>query len=184
MNIAFAGTHCTGKTTLLKQLMELFPADEKHIYITEIARSIIQRGFPLNMDATKDSYANYINDQLTAERGMKNAELFISDRTLLDPLAYARVNKNYVAADIDDFFIEMMENIWLLEKKQYDIYIFFPIEFPLVEDGIRPVNQIYRQKVSEMIWDLLNRHHINYTSVSGTHDERLGQLMKIINSSL
>lgn len=182
MKIAFAGSHCTGKTTLLNQIREYMSDDEGFKYVTEVARKIIQRGYPLNMEANVDSYVNYINDQLIAEREMRNSSLFISDRTLLDPLAYALVNKELPRPYIQDYFLEMMENVWLLEKDRYDLYVYFPIEFPLIADNVRPTDEEYREKISKKILELLNKYKVNYITISGNENERLKTLLGIIDT--
>ena len=179
MKIAFAGSHGAGKTTLLNDLKP-FLAPKGFSYVTEVARHIIQRGYPLNMDANVDSYIHYINDQLNAEKAMSNGSIFISDRTLLDPLAYALVNRELPRPYIPDYFIEMMENVWLLEKERYDIYIYFPIEFPMQIDNVRPDDEAYRRIVGDKMVELLAKHNVPYVIVSGTPKARIHHLLTMI----
>lgn len=189
MKIAFTGTHITGKTTLLREFEKLInstcnenPFNQRSFgYISGIARNIISRGYPLNKDGNMDSYANYINDQLDAEKEMSNYDIFISDRTLLSPLAYALVNRNLPRPYVPDYFISMMENIWLLEKERYDIYIYFPIEFTLnINDGIHPTDEEYRVEIDNMIHKLLEKHNIQHIHMIGTPEERLKLLIDTI----
>jgi nicotinamide riboside kinase len=181
MNIAFAGTHGTGKTTLLDQMIKIFDKDADFRYVTEVARKIIQRGYPLNQEANTDSYIHYINDQLKAEKDIFDSSLFISDRTLLDPLAYALVNRTLPRPYVQGYFIEMLERVWLLEKERYDLYVYFPVEFPMIFDRVRPENEKYRKEVDKMILQLLNKHKINYIEIHGTPAERELVLLDIIN---
>lgn len=181
MRIAFTGSHCTGKTTLLNDIINYCGQDIKINSITEVARKIIDKGYPLNQDANVDSYIHYINDQLNAEKvSMNECDLFISDRTLLDPVAYAIVNSQLPRPYIPEYFIEMMTNVWLLERTRYDLYVYFPIEFPLEIDGIRPIDEQYRSDIDERIQLLLNKHKINYVTVSGNKVQRRDYLIKII----
>lgn len=181
MKIAFTGTHSTGKTTLLNDFNNVIIKDCVVHSVTEVAREIINKGYPLNMDATTHSYMHYINDQLTEElRYMSNCDLFISDRTLLDPVAYAIVNSKLPRPYIPNYFIEMMENIWLLEKDRYDIYIYFPIEFDICIDGVRPIDDVYRIDVDKEIYRLLNKYNVNYIVISGAPEERVEQLKRVI----
>jgi len=182
MKIAFAGTHCTGKTTLLRAIIEKYSKNNSFSYITEVARGIIKKGYPLSAEANTDSYIHYINDQLEAERNIFDHKLFISDRTLLDPLAYALVNKELPRPYIRDYFIEMMKNVWLLEKERYDLYIYFPVEFSMSFDGIRPSDEEYRIKVDKMIYNLLNENSIRFETMSGDPDERMRKIIEIIDN--
>ncbi len=183
MKIAFTGSHCTGKTTLLNQMKIIFQNADFQ-YVTEVARGIINRGYPLNMDANMDSYVHYINDQLKAEKRMQSCDLFISDRTLLDPLAYALVNKKLPRPYIHDYFIDMMESIWLLEKEQYDLYIYFPIEFPLIYDGVRPEDEQYRKDIDDQIAQLLKRNNVNFLKITGSPGERCDFMERLVKSNI
>jgi len=183
MKIAFTGAHCTGKTTLLKDIEEMFVDKFKVHSVTEVARKIIEKGYPLNMDATVDSYIHYINDQLNAENEqMQGCDVFISDRTLLDPVAYAMVNSKLPRPYISEYFIDMMKNVWLLEKDRYDLYIYFPIEFALEYDGVRPSDEMYRRDIDNMILSLLEQFQIKYIKISGNRCARKKQLFSIIEN--
>lgn len=182
MKIAFTGAHCTGKTTLLTDICQM--AEEKNIKvgsITEVARRIINKGYPLNMDANVDSYIHYINDQLAAENEkMNKCKIFISDRTLLDPVAYARVNSRLPRPYIPQYFIEMMQRVWLMEKERYDLYVYFPIEFGLEMDGVRPFDETYRYDIDKEIISLLEENNINYVTINGSPEERTKYLFSIL----
>ena len=184
MRIAFTGTHGTGKTTLLHDVIEQRSNDDSFGYITEVARGIIERGYPLNAEANTDSYIHYINDQLIAERNIADYKLFISDRTLLDPLAYALINRDLPRPYIHDYFIDMMKNVWLLEKERYDLYIHFPVEFPMMFDGVRPADEEYRISIDRMINRLLNEYYVNFVTISGDMNERKRRIFKIIESAI
>jgi nicotinamide riboside kinase len=184
MKIAFAGTHCTGKTTLLNQLQEVYSNDGSFGYVTGIARKIIEKGYPLNAEANTDSYIHYINDQLMAEQNISAYKLFISDRTLLDPLAYALTNKELPRPYIQDYFIDMIKNIWLLEKERYDLYIYFPIEFSIISDGFRPSDEVYRKNVDRMIYHLLTEYSVKFITISGNMNERKEKIIEIIGSNV
>ncbi len=185
MKIALTGTHVTGKTTLINDYRNYLSATgEKRTVgiITGIARGIIARGFPLNKDGNIDSYINYLNDQLNAEKQMDLYDDFISDRTLLSPLAYSLVNRTLPRPYIPDYFIEMMENVWLMEKNRFDLYLYFPIEFDMIiKDDIHPRDENYRQQIDEMIHSLLIKHNIKFTSITGTREERLNKLINVFN---
>jgi hypothetical protein len=184
MKLAFTGTHATGKTTLLDAYTEhrkcQIGRQNSFGYIKGIARNILSRGFPLNKDGNIYSYVNYINDQLEAEKKMSEFEDFISDRTLLSPLAYALTNTALPRPFIPDYFISMMENIWLMEKERYDLYLYFPIEFPMIcVEGVHPADNEYRKQVDVTIHNLLKKHNIRHIHITGTVEARLDKLIRI-----
>lgn len=186
MKIAFTGTHVTGKTTLLKDcenyISQELEGRYSFGYISGIARNIIKRGFPLNKDGNIYSYVNYINDQLEAEKRINNYDIFISDRTILSPLAYATANQQLPRPFIPDYFIKMMENIWLMEKEKYDLYVYFPIEFRMGEpDLVHPADEEYRKLIDLTIVKLLKKFDVNYVTMTGSKDERLKTLLNILD---
>lgn len=185
VNIAFTGAHGTGKTTLLNDIESSLSGRIILKSVTEVARKIIEKGYPLNMDATVDSYIHYINDQLKEEdEKMKGCDLFISDRTLLDPVAYAMVNSKLPRPYIPQYFIEMMENVWLLEKDKYDFYVYFPIEFEMETDGVRPIDDKYRNNIDRVIEMLLKKYKIKYIKVTGNKEERKNYILSIIENRI
>lgn len=183
LKIAFTGSHCTGKTTLLNDIINSLPDGTTVNSVTEVARKIIEKGYPLNMDATVDSYVHYINDQLKEEnKKMEECDVFISDRTLLDPVAYAIVNSKLPRPYIPQYFIDMMENVWLLEKDKYDFYVYFPVEFGMETDGVRPVGDKYREDIDKMIEMLLIKYKIEYVKVTGNKLQRRDYLLSTIKN--
>lgn len=179
MKIAFTGSHSTGKTTLLESLI----SKGLNIYaITEVARTIIKKGFPLGEDAIIDSYIHYVNEQLKAEsEALKsNCKYIISDRTILDAVVYSIVNKSLPRPFIPEYLIEMLHRTWLLERSFYDIYVYFPIEFTMEADSIRPEGEEYRQEIDKQILSLLRSSNTRFITVTGSVQERTESLLNYL----
>jgi len=181
IRVAIAGSHGVGKTTLAYSLANHY-RDRSVTLNTQIARSLIRKGYPLGKEATSESYVQYIIAQLAAEQESSNSDLFISDRTLLDPLSYAIVNLKTVDSIVPHSIVEMMKRIWLLELQQYSLYIFVPIEFSMQKDGVRPEGNEYRALIETQMVQLLEEYHVRYIRVSGTPEERNTQAVKTIDS--
>lgn len=177
--IAIAGTHGVGKTSLAHALM-LSLKDLRVTLSSQIARTLIKNGYPLGREATTESYIQYVIAQLRAEQLAEPCDLFISDRTLLDPLAYALVNRDVVGPSVPESTIELLQSIWLLESQQYDLYVFVPIEFDMHTDGIRPEGEEYRKRVDAQIISLLKEYRINHIVVSGALEERSSQVIQAL----
>lgn len=151
--------------------------------ISGIARSLIGKGFPLGRDATRLSYTQYIVEQLQAEKALQGRN-FISDRTLLDPLSYAEVNRSLHLSDCMSDMIDLLRSVWELESKMYDFYVFVPIEFPMLSDGIRPEGQDYQYQVEQKILSHLQSHQVNYITVTGTPEQRCDQVLSTLRPFL
>lgn len=184
IRIAIAGTHGVGKTSLAYALMNSLAGFQVTLN-SQLARTLIKNGYPLGRDATAESYVQYIVAQLRAEQFCEPCDLFISDRTLLDPLAYAITNhRSSPNLTVPESIIELLRVTWLLEMQQYALYVFVPIEFDMPIDGVRPEGKDYRKKVEDQILLLLNEYNVNYITVSGTLDDRNRQVLHALRDQL
>lgn len=184
MNIALTGSHSTGKTTLLNEVVRR-NNKYKIVSITETARIVIEKGFPMAKDATVDSYINYVNEQLKSELNTSKIkyDILISDRTILDAVAYSQVNKKLTNDPyIPTYVIEMLEKVWLIEKEFYDFYVYCPVEYPLIFDGVRDADCVYQKTVSAQLKILLEKNNIKHYVISGNVDQRHDALVKIIEA--
>jgi len=81
------------------------------------------------------------------------------------------------------FFEDMMKNFGSIAreyaKNTYSEFIHLPIEFPLVEDGHRPVSERFRSLSDELLLKTLTDLDIKYTIVGGSIEERLEKIVKI-----
>lgn len=175
--IALAGSHSTGKTTLIRDFCAQQGTDKVYV-ISGIARGVIARGFQLGKGSTVEAWINYIGDQFRAERIAATAtwNVLLSDRTAIDALAYALVNRDLLGATIPSYFIDMLLEVALRESAFYDLYAFFPVEFPMASDGIRDEDEGYRSRVGDAILRILEENKVKFLTISGTRESRLFSL--------
>ena len=170
--IAITGSHGVGKTTLCHCIMQHYKPQKKVEANLFLARNLISHGYPLNKEATSESYIQYIIAQLSAEQSHIGCDIFISDRTLLDPLAYETVNAIYEQSSVPRSIRDLLLHVWLMEKEQYDLFVFVPIEFPMPFDNVRPKDELYRLRVEQEILYYLNKYNIRYLYVGGSISQR------------
>ncbi len=130
-------------------------------------------GYELDRAASVDAYVQYILAQLQRERSA-TAPYVLSDRSLIDLLAYARYHDN---DHVPAFFVEMLEEVVWLERASFDVYCYLPIEFPLVPDEVRTDDEAYRAGVDRMLQDLFAAFDVPVLRVTGGPDERRQQLL-------
>jgi len=176
MKIGLCGTMSVGKTTLVKELQNL-PEFKNYITRTERSKELMAMGIPLNTDSTVKGQAVFL-----AERANElMQENIITDRTIIDVMAFAKCSKsmNYLEAqNFCDFAANMLH--------EYD-YIFYvsPKGVEIEDNGIRETDVAYRKMIDETIQLLTNKyiHKIkNLHQISGTTEERIEQMKKIIFS--
>ncbi|TKJ35670.1 MAG: hypothetical protein CEE38_13735 [Planctomycetes bacterium B3_Pla] len=182
-SIAFTGSHSTGKSTLITQFVDHHSHSRLRISVIEgITRAIISRGFPLAKNSNVDSYTNYVRDQLCTARKLSatQPDILISNRTVLDAASYARVNSSLPRPFVPEYFIDMLYEIALLEAKQFDLFVYCPVEFPMAQDEVRPSDEAYREEVGAQIRVFLVENRIPFLEVSGDVTTRLNQVNEVL----
>ena len=65
--------------------------------------------------------------------------------------------------------------------KSYDTFIHLPVEFPIVQDGHRPVNEKFRTISNDYLLEIIEELGIPYFVASGSVEERLEKITKHYN---
>ena len=176
MKIGLCGTMSVGKTTLVNALVEL-PEFKDYNFRTERSKYLMEMGIPLNTDSTTKGQAVFL-----AERASElMQENIITDRTIIDVMAFAKASKSMNYLDAQEFcnFASTMLN-------EYD-YIFYvsPEGVEIEDNGVRETDEKYRNTINDMINLLITqyRHKIkNLNTLAGTTEERIAQMKEVIFS--
>jgi nicotinamide riboside kinase len=178
MHISISGTHATGKTSLMRvceaAMVERYP-QVRVDYIGEVARKVLAMGLPLNRDATMESYLRYWRMQLEAER-TATAELVISDRSLVDSLAYLEASR---IPEVPESAVGLLRELLWIESRFFDVYCLVPVEWGIHEDTVRPVDRRYQREVDEKLREILERYRLRVVEVSGPTHERARQVLEL-----
>lgn len=177
MRIAITGTHGVGKTTFITDLVDsLRKAGKEVTLINEVARTLIAKGFKIT-PLSEYGIVHYMKEYLELERKAKG-EFIISDRSLLDLYSYITVDKS---PKIRKVYLDLIREVWQMEKDRYDIYFYIPIEFPMEQDGARSANEKYRQAVDRQIVRFLQQNGLKYVSIKGNRAKRVQVSLKSLN---
>ncbi|MFF5546160.1 AAA family ATPase [Streptomyces olivaceoviridis] len=197
MNLSISGTYSVGKTLTSMALAHLTgiprtsaPTMRELLPISLPGKTLDEcNGAELIMLITRR-----IQGRAVAESHLPNG--FISDGSALHEWSYATVrvkvgiNPNE-SVDLDNvemtdevrFYAEVMKQIAIPAKQHtkqsYDAFVHLPIEFPIVEDGHRPVNERFRQLAEELLLKTLEELEIPVHVVGGTIPERLAKIVDI-----
>jgi deoxyadenosine/deoxycytidine kinase len=98
MKIGFCGTMSVGKTTLVNALKEL-PEFKDYTFRTERSKYLMELGIPLNNDSTLKGQCVFL-----AERASElMVENIITDRTIIDIIAFTKAAKSIDYHEAEDF---------------------------------------------------------------------------------
>ena len=81
--------------------------------------------------------------------------------------------------DIEDKTKEFIEDTWHRIKNEYTHYIYFPIEFDSVDDGVRSISEEWRNNVDKEFKKMLGGVK-SYLTVTGSPMQRVEQVLNYI----
>lgn len=162
--IILTGAQGTGKTTVLNTINHTNK-------ITEVVRKLNrEKGIKINEAGDGEGQRIIFDTYLE----LLDQDDFVSDRGLTDVIAYSlylskhnKIDRYLVMNQIREFerFIEQHPDIE---------YFFFPIEFDVVDDGVRSTSEEFRYEISRYIKALLKMVPTQHVfTVHGTPEERL-----------
>ena len=171
--IIFTGAQGTGKTTILNHYKE-----QGHNVITEVVRNLAKKGVKINKDGDEKGQTKIFKEY---EKLLGENTSFISDRGLIDVTAYtvylARQGK--VSEEYADKQLKKLSKF--LSENSDIVYCYFPVEFDVVADGTRDLDEEYRSDINQIILSLLGAFGMSFVVVAGTVEERIAKVDQLFN---
>ena len=164
--IALVGSSSTGKSTVAELLK---PYLKNYDFVAESTRTVRSYGFPINEEGTSNTQLAIAAFHLEA---LLSDEALILDRGFLDLVVYSRLLDNMEAPVLD-----YIEATWKRVQHRYTGYVYFPIEFDSVADGVRSVNEDWRRAVDKEFVREMNISNIDYLTVTGSPMQRVHQIL-------
>ena len=170
MKIGFCGTMSVGKTTLVNALKNV-PEFKDYYFATERSKYLNSLGIPLNTDSTLKGQNIFLAERC-AELINEN---LITDRTIVDVIAFTKLAKSISYIDGDAF-----EEYAKRFIREYD-YIFYvsPEGIAIEDNGVRETNELYRNEIDLTIKQLLAKYQPWHHVLTGSTEERVKQVLKV-----
>lgn len=152
--ICFYGPESTGKSTLAKQMSEIFKTE----WVPEVSREMVATNNFTIDDIIRIGYAQVERTLLKTKTANK---ILFCDSDLITTQIYCRHYLNVVPPVLYE-----------LERQiTYDLYFLFDIDVPWVPDGLRDLGE-KRDKMFEVFKMELDKRNIHYILVKGGWRER------------
>ena len=166
--IALVGASSTGKTTVYELLKNKLP---KYEFVNESTRYVAKYGFPINEEGTDATQLAISSFHLEA---LLKPYHLVLDRCFMDVIVYS----NHM--NIDKSTINFINDTWERIKNEYTHYIYFPIEFGSVDDGVRSIDEGWRNTIDKEFQSKLKEVRQPYLTVTGSPMQRVEQILEFI----
>jgi len=172
--IALVGASSTGKTTVYELLKTKLPTKgfKQWQFVNESTRTVASYGFPINENGTDATQLAISSFHLEA---LMNPFYTIYDRGYMDLLVYSKYMPN-----LSENTYKFIEDTWNRIKDEYTNYIYFPIEFKSVDDGVRSINEEWRENIDKAFKEELDKLDTPYLTVTGSPLQRVEQILEFI----
>jgi len=181
MRIALTGAHGVGKSTILTILKEQLP--NYNVETESLTRKAVKDSSKANFGTTNTSQKSIA--KIYMEAFLKASKNYITSRHMVDVLAYSvylgKVNRNISLNTFVNIHLKIDE---IIKKKIFDLVVYIPIEFPLKEKGKfreGQENLHYQKDIDTILKYLLWDKQIKYMTLTGTVEQRVNNLLKVIN---
>lgn len=170
--VALVGASSVGKTTVYELLKKELPEFD---FVNESTRTVGSYGFPINEAGTSETQLAISSFHLEALLSPKDV---ILDRCYLDLLVYTS-NMDKVSESVYTYILDT----WMRVMNQYTHFIYFPIEFTSVDDGVRSTNEEWRAKIDNQFkssLEAIKNLGGDYLTVTGSPKQRVEQILNYI----
>lgn len=182
MIAAFCGSHSTGKSTLL----EYFRGREGYVCIDSVTRSSTSTeerridGIE-SLDEVQLKICNNIIVKMSEIVQMQKADsskVYLLDRCAVDFMAYTKcfVDKKLVQPETYNKISELISPF----LHAIDVIFYTPLEFDIVDDGVRSLDEELRRNVDDTILDLLLWNKVTTVRLKGSVRQRLEKIHAIV----
>lgn len=165
MKIAIIGTHSTGKTTLLLKLKAVLEsANYQTNVVPELARLC---PFPINEETTLEAQAWIQEQQIVQEKQLHRPEkILLCDRATLDNFAYFERASRLRGKDVNSWESRAASHM----SSYHFIFKTRKLALPAADDGLRALDDCFRDEIDDSIHQLLKKHAVKYHLLDPSFD--------------
>jgi adenylate kinase family enzyme len=174
LKIGICGAHGTGKTTLAKEIHRIFGTP----IITNLMRNFWQENGVYDFEKLpKDIRTIFQKESLLKQIESEESYItgFITDRTVLDQIAYTKLSSNMIGVEF-----EIYEQLCKERLKSYTHLLYLPVEFESEQEELRADIKT-RDECADIMKSYLDKWMPGqYTIISGEFEKRVEIVKSIL----
>lgn len=176
IKLAFIGTSCIGKTTLLNELRRLERGKPDVAFVSEAARQYFSE------NPTADRSSEVTQEQIQAlviemeqVAHSSGARIIFCDRSAIDAVAYLKSSGN------EEGVVRLLSRIVDHLSTYRRLLLLDPLDIPFAQDEVRSESEEERNGFHRAFLVLFEEQGVAYELLSGTLEERIQKVYEIIN---
>lgn len=174
MKVILCGAQSVGKTTVIDAIPEKY----RSLVIKKVIRDIVlKEDLRVNENADICSQSKFFDAYWNL---LSSKDSYISDRGLLDVVAYTKNLAEDRQLGMALYWHQLRLFKEWIQNHPDEVYVYIPIEFPIVDDGFRSTDDYYRQGCDNCIREVLDECGIKYIVLRGSVEERNKKFKKLL----
>lgn len=170
MKICISGAQSTGKTTLVNSLKDKL---EDFKFVTNITRSLKEKGFKINEDGDDSTQ---LNIQKIHTENLKLDGNVVYDRSLLDGLVYTHYL--FLNGKVSEETLKKVKKLFESSFYKYDLFCYIKPEFDIVEDNVRSTDVLFRNTIVHLFDYYIDKYKLKPLVIKGNVEQRVEQILK------
>ena len=156
--VGVAGTHSTGKTTLVKALRNrLVDMGLEVGHVDDLARRALDRGFPILREHTFESTLWIMAECMRQEAEQSlSCKVILVDRPVLDALGYLYAALSVTDREIDQRRRKALESIARAHTADYDVLVLTTLDTSIPLGPGRDDDPVFREAASDAVAKLID----------------------------
>lgn len=156
--IGVAGTHSTGKTTLVKALRDRLVARGLEVgHVDDLAHRALDLGFPILRDHTFESTLWIMAECMRQEAEQSlSCDVILVDRPVLDALGYLNAALAVTGREIDPHRRTALESIARAHTADYDVLVVTTLDASIPLGPGRDDDPVFREIASDAVAKLID----------------------------
>lgn len=176
--VAFVGTSCIGKTTLIEELQKTYGNDNTIAYVPEAARVFFTQNILPEEERFTAGTQGQVQDLALLNEQQAHAHpevrVILCDRSVIDAVVYTKAHGDEEGSES---LLRKVE-YWLPTYNKF--LLLDPTDIPYQTDDVRKEDASTRERFHQAFLDFFSEQNLPFEILSGTPEKRIQRVKEIL----